>query len=58
MTAGFAIWFWLGAAAACAQPLKFEVATVKPAAPNDNVSGVMPGAGPGRIEFRNMTLRS
>jgi uncharacterized protein (TIGR03435 family) len=52
----FAIWFWLGAAA-FGQQSKFEVATVKPAAPNDSASGVMPGASPGRIEFRNMTLR-
>jgi uncharacterized protein (TIGR03435 family) len=37
--------------------LTFEVATIKPAAPNDSVSGVMPGTSPGRIEFRNMTLR-
>jgi uncharacterized protein (TIGR03435 family) len=53
----FAIWFWLGAATAFGQSLKFEVATVKPAAPNDSSSGVMPSASPGRIEFRNMTLR-
>jgi uncharacterized protein (TIGR03435 family) len=37
--------------------LKFEAATVKQAAQNDNSSGVMPSASPGRIEFRNMTLR-
>lgn len=53
----FAIWFWLGAAAAFGQPLKFEVATIKPAAANDTNSGVMPSGSPGRIEFRNMTLR-
>lgn len=51
-----AIWICLGAAA-FGQPLKFEVATVKPAAPNDSVSGVIPSSSPGRIEFRNMTLR-
>lgn len=53
----FAIWLWLGASTAFGQPLKFEVATVKPAAPNDGASGVMPSTSPGRIEFRNMTLR-
>ena len=53
----FAIWLWLGASTAFSQPPKFEVATVKPAAPKDSVSGVMPSASPGRIEFRNMTLR-
>lgn len=52
-----AVWFVLGAAAAAGQPLKFEVATVKPAAPDDTISGVMPSASPGRIEYRNMTLR-
>jgi uncharacterized protein (TIGR03435 family) len=51
------ICFCLGASAGLGQPLKFEAATVKPAAPNDTVSGVMPSASPGRIEFRNMTLR-
>jgi len=53
----FTIWFWLGASSAFAQALKFEVATVKPAAPTHRVSGVMSSASPGRIEFRNMTLR-
>jgi uncharacterized protein (TIGR03435 family) len=53
----FAICFWLVAATVFGQPLKFDVATVKPAAPNDSSSGVMPSASPGRIEFRNMTLR-
>jgi len=53
----FAICSCLAAAAVFGQPLKFEVATVKPAAPNDGVSGVMPSPSPGRIEFRNMTLR-
>jgi hypothetical protein len=52
-----AIWFWLGASTAFGQPLQFEVATVKPAAPNDRASGVMPSTSPGRIEFQNMTLR-
>lgn len=50
------IWFSL-VATAFGQPLKFDVATVKPAAPNDTSSGVMPSTSPGRIEFRNMTLR-
>lgn len=53
----FAICSCLAAAAAFGQPLKFEVATVKPAAPDDSVSGVMPSPSPGRIEYRNMTLR-
>ena len=53
----FAICSCLAAAAVFGQPLKFEVATVKPAVPNDSVSGVMPSPSPGRIEFRNMTLR-
>jgi uncharacterized protein (TIGR03435 family) len=48
---------WLGAAVAFGQPLNFDAATIKPAAPNDSASGVMPSASPGRIEFRNMTLR-
>ena len=52
-----AIWFWLGGAAAFGQPLTFDAATVKAAAPNDSSSGVMPSASPGRIEFRNMTPR-
>jgi len=47
----------MGAAVASCQPLKFEVASVKPAASNDTDSGVRPSASPGRIEFRNMTLR-
>jgi uncharacterized protein (TIGR03435 family) len=38
--------------------LRFEVATVKPAAPDDTVSGVMTSDSPGRIVYRNMTLRS
>lgn len=37
--------------------MKFEVATVKPAAPNDTASGTLPTAMPGRIEYRNVTLR-
>lgn len=52
----FAMWSCLSAAA-IGQPLKFEVATIKPAAPNDSVSGAMPSASPGRIEYRNMTLQ-
>ncbi len=56
-TRALAICLWLGAAAASCQPLKFEVASVKPANPSDNDSGVKPSASPGRIEFRNMTLR-
>ncbi len=57
MVSRLAVWCWLGAAAAFGQQLKFEAATVKPAAANDATSGVMPSASPGRIEFRNMTLR-
>lgn len=62
MMAGFAlgrltIWLGLGASTVFGQPLHFEVATVKPAAGNDSVSGVMPSKSPGRIEYRNMTLR-
>ena len=53
----FAICLWLGISALSGQQLKFDVATVKPAAPNDTASGVMPSASPGRIQFRNMTLR-
>lgn len=45
------------ASAVSGQPLKFDVATVKLAAAGDTVSGVMPSTSPGRIEFRNMTLR-
>src|SRR5579864_5853015 len=57
MVRRLSIWCWLGAAAAFGQQLKFEVATVKPAEATDNSSGVIPSASPGRIEFRNMTLR-
>ena len=57
MAPRLAIWCWLGAATAFGQQLKFDAATVKPAAPNDTNSGAMPSASPGRIEFRNMTLR-
>jgi uncharacterized protein (TIGR03435 family) len=39
------------------QQLEFEVATVKPAAPNDTQNGVVRDIGPGRIAYRNMTLR-
>jgi hypothetical protein len=53
----FTICLWLGASLAFGQVLHFDVATVKPAAPNDSVSGVMPSTSPGRIEYRNMTLR-
>ena len=53
----FAICLWLGISAVSGQQLKFDVATVKPAAPNDSASGVMPSATPGRIQFRNITLR-
>ncbi|HEY2381385.1 MAG TPA: TIGR03435 family protein [Terriglobia bacterium] len=35
----------------------FEAATVKPAATNDPQSGVMRDSSPGRITYRNMTLR-
>jgi uncharacterized protein (TIGR03435 family) len=53
----FAVWLWLAASVASGQPLKFEVATVKPAAPNDTTSGTVPATSPGRLEFRNVTLR-
>jgi uncharacterized protein (TIGR03435 family) len=53
----FAICLWLVASAASGQPLKFEVATVKPAAPNDNTSVTTPTTSAGRLEFRNVTLR-
>jgi uncharacterized protein (TIGR03435 family) len=53
----YAVWLWVGAFAAFGQPPNFDVATVKRAAPGDSVSGVMPSASPGRIQFRNMTLR-
>jgi|HubBroStandDraft_1064217.scaffolds.fasta_scaffold83083_4 uncharacterized protein (TIGR03435 family) len=53
----FATWLWLAAAAASGQPLKFEVATVKLAAPADTTSGTAPATSPGRLEFRNVTLR-
>lgn len=53
----FATWLWLAASAASGQPLKFEVATVKPAAPADTTSGTAPTTSPGRLEFRNVTLR-
>ncbi|HEX5227705.1 MAG TPA: TIGR03435 family protein [Bryobacteraceae bacterium] len=53
----FAVWCCLGASAAFSQPQAFEVATVKPAAPDDTVSGLQPSTTPGRMEFRNATLR-
>jgi hypothetical protein len=46
-----AIWFWIGAHAAFGQSLKFEVATVKPAARNNNASGVMPSTAPDESSF-------
>lgn len=48
----------LSAAAAFGQSVKFEVATVKPASPDDTTTGTFPSTRPGRIEFRNMTLRT
>jgi uncharacterized protein (TIGR03435 family) len=51
------IWLWIAASLASGQLPKFEVATVKPAAPNDNTSGTAPITSPGRLEFRNVTLR-
>ena len=52
-----AVWLCLGVSVAFSQPLKFEVATIKAAASNGDASGVVPSASPGRIEYRNMTLR-
>jgi len=54
----FAVWLWLGALAAPGQTLQFEVATVKPAASNDNFFSTIPNVSPGRLEFRNATLRT
>ena len=48
----------MGASLAGAQQLKFEAATVKPAAPNDPPSGTLPNMSPGRLEFRNVTLKT
>jgi len=48
---------WLFAAAASAQSLAFEAASVKPAAPNDRTSGTLPAVSRGRLEFRNVTLK-
>lgn len=53
----FALWIFLGASAACAQSPAFEVASIKSAAPNDTLSGLQPSTTPGRMEFRNSTLR-
>jgi uncharacterized protein (TIGR03435 family) len=53
----FAIGFCLAVSAASGQQLKFEAATVKQAAPNDTTSGTAPTTSPGRLEFRNVTLR-
>jgi uncharacterized protein (TIGR03435 family) len=39
------------------QQASFEVATVKPAAPNDGFSSTTPNVSPGRLEFRNATLK-
>lgn len=47
----------LAASLVSAQPLKFEVATVKPADPNDSTFVTAPTTTPGRLEFRNVTLR-
>jgi uncharacterized protein (TIGR03435 family) len=46
------------ATAVAGQQVSFEVATVKPAAPNDAFSSTTPNVGPGRLEFRNATLRT
>ncbi|MEO8099819.1 MAG: TIGR03435 family protein [Acidobacteriota bacterium] len=57
MTLSRPILFILLAASAFAQPaLQFELATIKPAAPNAVGNRVVP-TGPGRISFQNMTLR-
>ena len=56
-TGALVLSLWLSASAVSGQPLKFDVAAVKPASPNDTLSGVMPSTSPGRVEFRNMTLR-
>jgi uncharacterized protein (TIGR03435 family) len=45
------------ATAIAGQQVTFEVASVKPAAPNDNFSSTTPNVSPGRLEFRNATLR-
>jgi uncharacterized protein (TIGR03435 family) len=45
------------APAIAGQQVTFEVATVKPAAPNDIFSSTTPNVSPGRLEFRNATLR-
>jgi len=52
-----ATWFCLAVSAAAGQTPKFEAATVKPAAANDTTSGTAPVTTPGRLEFRNVTLR-
>jgi uncharacterized protein (TIGR03435 family) len=54
----FVILCWLYASAAFGQQLQFDVATVKPAAPNDIASGTTPTLSPGRLEFHNVTLRT
>jgi uncharacterized protein (TIGR03435 family) len=53
-----AICLWLGASAAYGQPLTFEAATVKTAAPADPASGTLPAISRGRLEFRSVTLRT
>jgi len=45
-------------ASADAPPLKFEAASVKAAAPADRTVGTLPVISPGRLEFRNVTLRT
>ena len=55
--ARIALWLSLAASLASGQQLKFEAATVKPAAPDDTTSATTPATTPGRLEFRNSTLR-
>jgi len=54
----FAICLWLGASAAFGQSVKFEAATVKAAVPTDPTTGTLPAISRGRLEFRNVTLRT
>jgi uncharacterized protein (TIGR03435 family) len=52
-----ALWLCFAASTTCAQQIKFEAATVKPATPNDAPSGTTPNLTPGRLEFRNVSLK-
>ena len=45
------------ATAVAGQQISFEVATVKPAAPTDAFSSTTPNVSPGRLKFRNATLK-